>query len=210
MTAAPAAGAPGAADAVAQERAARARRAIAAAVTESWTTIPHFAVSREVAADALLERRRALKAEIDGLTVTDLLLQAVAQAADSELVGLSVATERGVVNMTLAGVASAELPELAQLRAAAVARARDGALRRGDLDPAPVALSNLGTHGVDWFTGIVPVGGRLLLTTGAIRATGAGEQAERRFWATANADHRTVDGADAAGFLDRFQQGCQA
>jgi len=188
------------------ERAARMRRAIAAAVTESWTTIPHFAVSREIAAEALIARRARERAEVPGSTVTDYLLQAAASAAASERVGLSVATDRGVMNVSLDGVASATLAELAQRRAALVERARGFALKRGDLEPAPVTLSNLGTHGVDWFTGIIPAGARLLLTTGAIR----GGDGERRFWTTANADHRVVDGADAATFLSRFDEWCQA
>jgi pyruvate dehydrogenase E2 component (dihydrolipoamide acetyltransferase) len=87
-----------------------------------------------------------------------------------------------------------------------VARARELTLRRGDLDPVEVTLSNLGTHGVDWFTGIIPVGTTLLLTTGAIRTTGG----ERRFWSTLNADHRVIDGAHAAQLLDRFSTGCGA
>ncbi|MDO8210327.1 2-oxo acid dehydrogenase subunit E2 [Conexibacter sp. CPCC 206217] len=192
------------------QRAARARRAIAAAVTESWTTIPHFAVSREIAADALLARREQGRAEAPGLTVTDLLLQAAAHAGETDVVGLSVATERGVMNVSLAGIREATPAELAERRAALVARARGFALRRGDLDPAPVTLSNLGTHGVDWFTGIIPTGTELLLTTGAIRDAWTPDGGERRFWATANADHRAVDGADAARFLGRFDSGCRA
>jgi len=188
------------------DRAERMRRAIAAAVTQSWTTIPHFAVSREVGADALLARVADARAQTPGVTITDLLLKAVAEAAEVDVVGLSIATDRGVMNVSLAGVASSELPELAARRKGLVTRTRELALRRGDLDPVEVTLSNLGTHGVHWFTGIVPVGTTLLLTVGAIRPV----EGERRFWATLNADHRTVDGAHAAHFLDRFSGGCEA
>lgn len=189
--------------AVVDERAERARRAIAAAVTESWTTIPHFAVSREIDATHLERRFRVARAANGLTTLTDLLLQAAGAATGQDTIGLSVATDRGVVNVTVCG-ALGDLERLAELRVAAVDRARRAALRKEDFAPVSTSLSNLGPQGAHWFTGIVPVGTHLLLTTGALRP--AGERS--LMWVTANADHRAIDGADAARVLERFAVHC--
>ena len=68
-----------------------------------------------------------------------------------------------------------------------------------------VTLSNLGTHGVRWFTGIIPLGQRGLLTTGSLEQRcvvrkgrlGVGWELS----AVLNVDHRVWDGADAAVLL---------
>ncbi len=105
------------------------------------------------------------------ITITDLLLRAVALALPGEQpadVALAVATPRGVLNPVIPDVRAHDLPALAELRAAAVQRARDGRLNAADVAPAATTLSNLGTAGVDHFTGIVTPGQTTLLTLGTI------------------------------------------
>jgi pyruvate dehydrogenase E2 component (dihydrolipoamide acetyltransferase) len=190
---------------VAASRAERTRRAIATAVSESWATIPHFAVSREVEGDLLVAKVHRLREAAPALSLTDLLLAATAYACEVDVVGLAVATDAGVVNVAVGGLA--EGPErFAARRREAVERARRSALKALDLAPTTVTLSNLGTHGVAWFTGIVPLRNTLLLTVGALGRPDA--KGVRRFWLTANADHRVVDGAYAAGVLERFYDWC--
>jgi pyruvate dehydrogenase E2 component (dihydrolipoyllysine-residue acetyltransferase) len=196
----------------------RFRELIAAKVSESWREIPHFTVSREVDAEpmqALLARVRA-----DGVapapTLSDLLLRALALALlESGVegpvdVGLAVATANGVVIPVVADVLALGPNELAVARSRAVERARAGKLSEGDLSSRPRStLSNLGAFGVDRFTGIVALGQTSLLTVG--RAVPRVVADERRaitvktmFDATLNADHRSVDGADAARLLVAF------
>ena len=79
-----------------------------------------------------------------------------------------------------------------------------------DLAAGPVAsLSNLGGLGVDSFTGIIPAGQKLLLTTGTIadRPVGVDGLVTVRpsFAATLNVDHRHFDGDNAARILAAFQ-----
>jgi pyruvate dehydrogenase E2 component (dihydrolipoamide acetyltransferase) len=193
----------------------RARNAIAASVTRSWATIPHFAVAREIPAGGLQVALIAARDAHPATTITDLLLRALARAVeatgvgDCAAVGLSVASRLGVVNVALENPAACSLEGLSRRRREAVERARAGSLRSSDLKPFTVALSNLGTHGAHWFTGIVPNGSSLLLTTGAVRpsidADGAPTSA---FWAVANADHRAHDGADVAALLVSFEAHC--
>jgi pyruvate dehydrogenase E2 component (dihydrolipoamide acetyltransferase) len=79
-----------------------------------------------------------------------------------------------------------------------------------DLALTPLgSLSNLGGLGVDSFTGIIPVGQKLLLTTGTIvdRPVAVDGQVTVRpsVAATLNVDHRHFDGDTAAGILESFQ-----
>ena len=169
-------------------------------------------MSRLIPADALRAAVAQATVPPARVTVTDALLRALALAVEdfdaSAPIGLSVATDRGVVNVSLPGLADVGLRRIARLRRDAVTRARQGRLTTADTEPAPATLSNLGTHGVHWFTGIVPLGQGMLLTVGAIHNTLArdGDQVVDlpSFWATLNLDHREYDGADGARLLEAF------
>jgi pyruvate dehydrogenase E2 component (dihydrolipoamide acetyltransferase) len=71
-----------------------------------------------------------------------------------------------------------------------------------------VTLSNLGSREVEWFTGIIPLGQRGLLTTGSLSqkpvVTGGRLAVAWRLTAILNADHRVWDGVDAAELLSDF------
>jgi len=196
----------------------RFRELIAAKVSQSWREIPHFAVTREIDAEPLLAAVAALRAR--GVepppTATDLLLRALAVAlravdpAASGDVGLAVATEHGVVIPVVRAVTSLDPAGLARARAAAVDRARSGRLSADDLAASPPStLSNLGSLGVDHFTGVIALGQTSLLTTGralprAVVGRDGGLKARTTFHATLNVDHRRLDGAGAARLLVAF------
>ena len=197
----------------------RFRDLIAAKVTESWREIPHFTVSREIDAEpmqVLLAELRAAATEPTP-TFTDLLLRSLASglrdtgAGSGRIdVGLAVATPHGVVVPVVRDVLEQGIAELARARLAAVERARTGKLSQDDLSAAPSStLSNLGSFGVDRFTGIVAVGQTSLLTVGRARPRVVADENRAMsvrtiFDATLNADHRTVDGAEAARLLVAF------
>src|SRR6202012_863960 len=89
--------------------------------------------------------------------------------------------------------------ELVAARGAAVQRGRDGRLNSADLTTEPVAsLSNLGSRGVDAFTGVIATGQQLLRTGGRIRprpvAIEGGIGVRPTLIATLNVDHRSFDG----------------
>jgi pyruvate dehydrogenase E2 component (dihydrolipoamide acetyltransferase) len=203
------------AQAAAGQRGSRFRAAIAAQVAESWRTIPHFAVVREIDARSANQALATMRGNGLLATATDLLLHALAQAVAVEAdtasdLGLAVATPDGVVIPVIAGVPGLGPTALVAARTAAVARARDGRLSARDLAAGPVAsLSNLGGYQVDSFTGIIPVGQKLLLTTGTIadRPVAVDGQVMIRpsFTATLNVDHRQFDGDHAARILADFQ-----
>ncbi len=193
----------------------RFRAAIAEHVAESWRTIPHFAVLRHMDAQVAQDALAAMRANGLPATTTDLLLHALAtalaiSAGDAGDLGLAVATPDGVVIPVIAGVSGLGPTELVAARTAAVARARQGQLSASDLAARPLAsLSNLGGFGVDSFTGIIPLGQKLLLTTGAVVdrpvAVDGRVTVQPSFSATLNVDHRHFDGDGAARILESFQ-----
>jgi pyruvate dehydrogenase E2 component (dihydrolipoamide acetyltransferase) len=195
------------------QRGPRFRAAIAEHVSESWRTIPHFAVVRQIDARSVQESVAAMRGNGLSATVTDLLLRALALAVAAEGggdIGLAVATPDGVVIPVVAGVPDLGPAALVAARAAAAARARNGQLSARDLAAGPVAsLSNLGGLGVDSFTGIIPAGQKLLLTTGAIAdrpvVVDGLVTVRPSFAATLNVDHRHFDGDNAARILAAFQ-----
>jgi pyruvate dehydrogenase E2 component (dihydrolipoamide acetyltransferase) len=190
------------------------RDLIARKVSEAWATIPHFAVTREIDCEELLALAAWCKRENMGVTVTDLLLAALARAVATPAqpdpaLGLAVATDGGVLIPVIRDVATLGLGRLAAERARAVERARSGRLEAADLNATPVStLSNLGAFGVDQFTGVIATGQTTLLTVGRIRdrvvVRGRALEARATMFATLNVDHRALDGSDAAKLLDRF------
>jgi pyruvate dehydrogenase E2 component (dihydrolipoamide acetyltransferase) len=211
LPATPAAGtAPGAADLTGR------RGAVAQAVAESWRTIPHFSVQREIDASDADASLAELRAHVPEASYTDLLLRAFALAVVTVMkssgdLGLAVATPDGVMMPAVLDVPALDAAGLVAARIAAARRGQDGRLTEHDLASSAIAaVSNLGARGVDAFTGIVPTGRRLLLTTGRIAARPVaidGRLAVRATMiATLNVDHRYLDGDRAADVLDAFDR----
>jgi pyruvate dehydrogenase E2 component (dihydrolipoamide acetyltransferase) len=203
-------------------------RLMAERTTQSWTTIPHFFVTREVNASALIETRQQLASAIEKsdavkLTYSDLLVALVARvlrkhprvnsqwsaggvrASDEVNIGLAIAVEDGVVAPVIRHADRVSLGEIARQRLDLADRARIGKLRPSDMTDGTFTISNLGMFGVDSFTAIIIPPQAAILAVGAIadRVVAVnGQPAVRSMIAlTLSSDHRVIDGARAAGFL---------
>ncbi len=192
----------------------RFRAAIGASVQRSWQEIPHFAVTRELRAGELLDAVTQWRAVLPSLTLTDLLLRALAltmiereHRTDLDI-GMAVATERGVAIPVIRGVLQLDLMQLVAARKAAAERARAGKMNADDGRVPATTLSNLGAVGVDQFTGVVPYGQTSLLTVGRAAPRPVVDDGElavaTTMQATLNVDHRSWDGFDAGQALDRL------
>jgi pyruvate dehydrogenase E2 component (dihydrolipoamide acetyltransferase) len=188
------------------------REATAALVSESWRVAPHFSVGRDVRADHLVDAVKAARAAGTPATVTDFFtvalsrgLQDLGEPAD---VGLAVATDWGVLIPVLRSLSALSMAEVADLRQAAVSRARERRLNSADAAPTFATLSNLGPAGVTWFNGVVPLNQVALLTVGEVALRPAVEGgtviAAPMFTAVVTADHRRYDGTDSAKLLAAF------
>jgi pyruvate dehydrogenase E2 component (dihydrolipoamide acetyltransferase) len=209
------------------------RRVIAESMLESVRTIPPFSVSLEVNADKLVSLYQSLKDVISRraghkLTYTDLLFRALALSlADTPamnvvweteeirprsqiVLGLAVATDRGVVAPVLSGVESIPLVKLVTGRAELAEKARQSRLTFADLEGGVGTLSNLGMYRIDRFEGIISPGQSFILAAGKLRNRPWVEDTSLLIRPTIilnlSVDHRVADGATAAVFLERIAE----
>jgi pyruvate dehydrogenase E2 component (dihydrolipoamide acetyltransferase) len=121
-------------------------------------------------------------------------------------VGLAVAIEDGLVVPIIRDADRLTVPEIAAARKELVERARAGRLRPDDIRGGTMTISNLGMYGVDAFYAIVNPPQAAILSVGRIAdrvVAAAGSPAVRPMLTVSlSCDHRVVDGARGAQFLD--------
>ena len=205
------------------------RKTIARRLTEAWQ-IPVFQLQASAdmtRVNALLTRVRA-GAERPKATVTDVLTKVCAAAlmrhrevnaqwTDEAIllfptanVGLAVATPQGLVVPVIRSAEQLSLAQIAAARSDLVARAREAKLQRADLEEGTFTISNLGMYRVEQFTAVLNPPQAAIVAVGAIeeRAVPVDGEIDVRplMTITATFDHRAVDGAPAAGFLQTVKE----
>ena len=203
-------------------------RLMAERMTQSWTTVPHFFLTREVDCTELMATHKRLGPAVEKsngakLTITDLLIAAVARAIakhpimnarwtgtgirhNPEInISLAMAVKDGVVGAVIHKVDSAKLGEISTQRRDLAERARANRLRPADISGGTFTISNLGMYQVDAFVAIItpPQAATLAVGTIADRVVPVkGKPAIRPMMTmTLSSDHRVLDGARAAEFL---------
>jgi pyruvate dehydrogenase E2 component (dihydrolipoamide acetyltransferase) len=203
-------------------------RIMAERTTQSWTTVPHFFVSREIEATALNEYRERIVAEIESthqvrISHTDLLVALVSRVLlkhsrlnaswsaegillhDHVHMGIAIAVNDGVVAAVIHNAHTASLAEISIQRRDVAERARAGKLRPADIADATFTISNLGMYQVDQFSAIITPPQAAILAVGGIAdrvVAVQGQPAVRPMMTlTLSCDHRVADGARAARFL---------
>lgn len=200
----------------------RLRTAVVAGITASWQQIPHVHVGGELAADGIV-RARASAAAPTSVTVTDLLVVALAQALlevpelnallrpDGSVersrpvhLSLAVATPGGVVAPVLRDAGSLALADVSRERSRLVEAARQGRLGGHELAGGTCTLSNLGAHPVDFFAPVVSGPQVAMVATGRVTdkpvALDGLVGIRPRMWVNVAIDHRAADG-EAGGRL---------
>ena len=220
------AAAPG--DGVVREKMTSMRATIARRLLESKQGIPHYRLAADVDLTALLARRAALRAAGTEVSVNDLLVRACAltlvkhPAVNAQLQGdevhkfphadiaVAVATDGGLVTPI---VRSADTKSAAQIGAETgdlAARARSGKLSREEITGGTFTLSNLGMFGIDRFDAIINPPQVAILAVGAgadrVIARGGSVVVAKVATLTLSCDHRVVDGAIGAQFLQALRQ----
>jgi pyruvate dehydrogenase E2 component (dihydrolipoamide acetyltransferase) len=206
------------------------RRAIARRMTQSQQ-IPQFALNREIDATWLLAEKQRLAAGGEvGVSVNDLLVQALAETVlrhpDLALsyvdspegaakacyrrgegvdVGLAVATSRGLLVPVLRRVHERPLHEVAGERLRIVEAARSGRLALEEMNGATITLSSLAGFGVDSFTAMLNPGESAILAVGrTVEKVLPRERAiaiVATLTLTLTIDHRVMDGASGGAAL---------
>lgn len=209
----------------------RQRRAIAARLTESQQTVPHFYLRATVRAGRLLALRAEINSGLDDgarVSLNDLLVKAVAAAHQRvpEMnviwtpdavrtfatvdVAVAVATDRGLVTPVLRDVTAQTITQVAAHTRDLAARARDGQLRQHELDGGTISVSNLGMYGVEEFAAIINPPHAAILAAGAVRDEPVVEDGAvipgKVMTVTLSVDHRPVDGVIAARWLAALRE----
>lgn len=205
------------------------RKTIAKRLAESKFTSPHFYETIDIDMKGAIAARESMNASGDvKISFNDLVVKACAKALrqhpkmNSSWLGdvikehggvhvaIAVAIEDGLVtpvirNTDLKGLAqiSAETRDLAK-------RARDKKLEPKDWEGSTFTISNLGMFGIEEFTAIINPPNAAILAVGAIRDVPVVENGQvvpgKRMKVTLSSDHRVVDGATCAEFLNTVRK----
>ena len=201
------------------------RAAIAKRMPMSKAPVPHFYVTSEVAMDeawALRERLNALEGQ-PKISVTDLVIKAVALAliknpgVNAQLngqairihhrahLGIAVALEQGLITPVLRDCDVKPLARIAVESRDLAERARGGKLRAQEISGATFSISNLGMYDVEEFSAIINPPEGAILAVGSVLEKPVVEDGHlrvgRRMRMTISCDHRVMDGAMGARFL---------
>ena len=211
------------------------RRVIAERMLASARTTAPVTLTTEADATELVRLRQQLKDDAGSgqptPTYNDLLARLVAQAlrehpalnarlegdslvySEAVHIGLAVDTERGLLAPVLRDVQNKTVRQLARESAALVEQARAGRLGPDALRGSTFSISNLGMYEIDAFTPIINLPECAVLGVGRIVpkqivVDAAAEKVAIRhmLFLSLTFDHRLVDGAPAARFLQRVKQ----
>jgi pyruvate dehydrogenase E2 component (dihydrolipoamide acetyltransferase) len=207
------------------------RRTIAKRMTESFRDVPHFPLTIDVELDRLLDARARLNAALESrkvkVSVNDVLIKACALAlravpeANASYtpeglalhrhadVAVAVAIEGGLITPIVREAENRTLAEIALLMKDLAERARTRKLRPEEFQGGTFSLSNLGMMGVKSFASILnePQGCILSVGAGEKRPVVRGEALAIAtvMTVTLTCDHRVVDGAIGARWLQSFR-----
>jgi pyruvate dehydrogenase E2 component (dihydrolipoamide acetyltransferase) len=210
------------------------RRAIRDRMCETARTVAPVTLTTEADATELWDFRERLKRDLGGTghpSITDLLVRISALALvdqpalnvrldgdtitqyDAAHIGIAVDTERGLLAPVLRDADRKSIHVIAAESAELIAKTRDGSIGGDQLTGSTFTVSNLGMFEIDAFTPIINLPEAAILGVGRIVPKpvvvdiDSGEIAIRRMlYLSLTFDHRVVDGAPAAGFLQRIKQ----
>lgn len=204
------------------------RKTIARRLAESKFTAPHFYLNMEVDMDRAVESRSRLN-EVSGTKISfnDLVVKAAAMSLPHHPavnaswqgdrirynkhvhLGVAMAVEDGLLVPVVRFANLKSLSQIALETASLADRARQKKLQPSDWEGNTFTISNLGMFGIESFTAIINPPDACILAVGAIRQEPVVRQGAiavgYRMTLTLSCDHRVVDGATGAAFLQRLK-----
>lgn len=204
------------------------RRLTARKMEESWNTIPHFYVTMSIDMTDVIRFRKDL-----GFTVNDFILAATSHALqehpwvnshwngergieqESVDLAIAVATENGLYYPVVRNCETLSLKQLSEESGILADKAHRGQLQKDEMEGGTFSISNMGMLGVESFGALVMPPQAAVLAVGTVKGEvvvdDQGEPAVAPIMkVTLSADHRIVDGADAADFLDTLKSYLEA
>jgi len=203
-------------------------RLMAERTTQSWTSVPHFFLVRDVDCGELIAAQKRISQEMqksqgEAPTITDLLIALLAKSlpkypgmnsswtgegirSNPDInVSVAMAVKDGVVGAVIHKANTLQVGEISAQRRELTERARAGRLRPADITGGTFTLSNLGMYKVDAFSAIITPPQAAVIAVGSISDRVMpvdGKPGIRPMMTmTLSSDHRVVDGVRAAEFL---------
>ena len=213
------------------ENTSKMRQVIAGRLAESIGPIPTFYLTVEIEMDAALEFRKQINASIkedEKVSVNDIVVKVAAQALTKHAwvnssyqdkivrfyedadIGVAVAIEDGLITPVVRGANRKGIVEISKEIKEMAGRAREKKLQPEEYTGATFSISNLGMFGIKEFTAIINPPEAAIIAVGAAAPTAVirnGEIVVRNIMSvTMSCDHRAIDGATGAKFLQTFKQ----
>lgn len=211
------------------------RGVIAKRLLESKTTIPHYYLTVDVNMDQINKLRSKFNKQLekDGvkLSINDFVIKAAAMACkkvpeansawmdtvirefDAVDVSVAVSTDRGLITPIVFSADRKGLADISKDVKNLAAKARDGKLQPQEFQGGTFSVSNLGMFGVTHFCAIINPPQSCILAVGGTQKRIVPDKDSEQGWkesdyvsVTLSCDHRTVDGAVGARWLQYFRQ----
>jgi pyruvate dehydrogenase E2 component (dihydrolipoamide acetyltransferase) len=207
------------------------RRMIAKRMTESVTTVPQFTIAIDSDMTACIQLRKKLNDYLraDGITIAfhDIMMKCISKAIEKYPIinatftdehikvykhvnfGLAVSLEEGLVTPVVKQTDQKSLAAIARENARNITNARERKIQPSEMEGGTITLSNLGMFGIDHFTAIIQPPQSCVLAVGQIAEKPVslnGQIVSRPIMTlTASFDHRVIDGAVGAAFLQQVR-----
>ena len=205
------------------------RKAIARRLSESKFSNPHFYETIDVDMGSAIEARKKLN-EVSEVKISfnDIVVKAASAAlrrhpdVNSSWLGdkirkhgdvnvaVAVAIDEGLMTPVINHSDKKNLRQISVETKELAGKARDRKLQPEEMEGSTFTISNLGMFGIEEFTAIINPPNACILAVGAIRDVPVVKDGEvvpgKRMKMTLSSDHRIVDGAKAAAFLNTLQQ----
>ena len=208
------------------------RKVIARRMIESKTTIPHFYLTIEVDMNeivALREQLNAYDASLVKISLNDMMVKAAGKALakfpdvnaayrDGKIVkpagqhvGIAVALEDGLIVPVVRNASTLPLRELAKTTKDLIGKARDKKLQPSEYSGGTFTVSNMGGFDVDNFIAIIdPAQGAILAVSSIVKRPVVLDDdsivVRQRMKLTLSGDHRIMDGATGAKFMQELKR----
>ena len=204
------------------------RLTIANRLSQSKFSAPHFYLRMEVEVSALVTARKQLNERSEvRISFNDMILKATAQALlqhpainsswqDDHIyayshahIGVAVAVPDGLLVPVVRHADQKSLTQIASEVSTLATQARERKLQPQQWEGSSFSISNLGMYGIDDFTAIINSPNAAILAVGAILdrpvVDKEGIRAGKSMCLTLSCDHRVIDGASGAAFLQTLK-----
>ena len=207
------------------------RKTIANQLSKSKREIPHFYLRKNVYVDKLLSARKLLNKKLEQkkikISINDIIIKAVAHAlynnpvcnvtwggdriikSNSTDVALAIAIDEGLITPVIKDIKNKSLSDLSLETKSLIERSKNRRLKADELNGGTITISNLGMMGIDNFDAIINPPHGSILAVGKTQEVVCFDENEKVIkktiiQLTLSVDHRMIDGAVGAKFLNEI------